>query len=264
MKHLVLGTRIADYKQTLNKVRAWLSANIKDDVRGLQTFDLRTGVHVVTAIEAPLLDLMGKFLEVPAAALMGDGIQRERVRFLSYLFYVGDRKKTDLEYEEEPDADCDWYRLRHEEALTPEAIVALAKATHEKYGFEDFKLKGGVLAPKEELKAVQAVKAAFPNARVDLDPQRLLEPEGISGDRTPAQGVPGLLRGPLRCRERLLRPRDHGRVQAGERNAHRYQHDQHRLASDVPQHHGAQRRYPSGRSSLLDHGGFRPCRPALQ
>ena len=170
VKDLVLGTRIADYKQTLNKVRAWLNANIKDDVRGLQTFDLRTGVHVVTAIEAPLLDLMGKFLDVPAAALMGDGIQRERVRFLSYLFYVGDRKKTDLEYEEEPDSDCDWYRLRHEEAMTPEAIVALAKATHEKYGFEDFKLKGGVLDPHEELKAVQAIKAAFPEARVDLDP----------------------------------------------------------------------------------------------
>ena len=27
------------------------------------------------------------------AALLGDGIQRDRVRFLSYLFYVGDRKK---------------------------------------------------------------------------------------------------------------------------------------------------------------------------
>lgn len=168
--HLVLGTSIADYKQTLNKVRAWLDANIKDDVRGLQTFDLRTGVHVVTAYEAPLLDLMGKFLNVPAAALMGDGIQRDKVRFLSYLFYVGDRKKTDLPYEEEPDAECDWYRLRHEEALTPEKTVALAKATHEKYGFEDFKLKGGVLQPKEELKAVQAIKAAFPEARVDLDP----------------------------------------------------------------------------------------------
>ena len=169
-KDLVLGTSIADYKQTLNKVRAWLDANIKDDVRGLQTFDLRTGVHVVTAYEAPLLDLMGKFLNVPAAALMGDGIQRDKVRFLSYLFYVGDRKKTDLPYEEEPDAECDWYRLRHEEALTPEKIVALAKATHEKYGFQDFKLKGGVLPPKEELKAVQAIKAAFPEARVDLDP----------------------------------------------------------------------------------------------
>ena len=169
-KDLVLGTSIADYKQTLNKVRAWLDANIKDDVRGLQTFDLRTGVHVVTAYEAPLLDLLGKFLNVPAAALMGDGIQRDKVRFLSYLFYVGDRKKTDLPYEEEPDAECDWYRLRHEEALTPEKIVALAKATHEKYGFQDFKLKGGVLPPKEELKAVQAIKAAFPEARVDLDP----------------------------------------------------------------------------------------------
>lgn len=77
-------------------------------------FDLRTGVHVVTAIEAPLLDLLGKYLDVPAAALMSDGIQRERVRFLSYLFYVGNRKKTDLPYEEESDAECDWYRLRHE------------------------------------------------------------------------------------------------------------------------------------------------------
>ena len=152
VKNLVIGTSIADYKQTLNKVRKWLDENIKDDVRGLQTFDLRTGVHVVTAIEAPLLDLLGKFLDVPAAALMGD------------------RRKTDLPYEEEPDAECDWYRLRHEEALTPEAIVALAKATHEKYGFVDFKLKGGVLAPKEELKAVQAIKKEFPDARVDLDP----------------------------------------------------------------------------------------------
>lgn len=170
VKDLVVGTRIVDYKQTLNKVRAWLNANIKDDVRGLQTFDLRTGVHVVTAVEAPLLDLMGKFLDVPAAALLGDGIQRERVRFLSYLFYVGDQKKTDLPYTDESDSDCEWYRIRHNEALTPEAIVAQAKATHEKYGFEDFKLKGGVLEPEEELKAVQALKAAFPDARIDLDP----------------------------------------------------------------------------------------------
>ena len=135
VQHLVIGSSIGDYKQTLNKVRNWLNENIKDDVRGLQTFDLR-----------------------------------ERVRFLSYLFYIGDRKKTDLPYEEEPDSDCDWYRLRHEEAMTPEAIVALAKATYEKYGFEDFKLKGGVLEPEQELEAVRAIKEAFPNARVDLDP----------------------------------------------------------------------------------------------
>ena len=119
----MIGTSIADYKQTLNKVRGWLDKNIKvHDVRGLQTFDLRTGVHVVTAVEAPLLDLLGKFLEVPAAALMGDGIQRERVQFLSYLFYIGDRKKTDLPYEEEPDAECDWYRLRMRRPLPRKAL----------------------------------------------------------------------------------------------------------------------------------------------
>lgn len=170
IEHLVIGSKISDYKQTLLKIKKWLDTNIKDDVRGLQTFDLRTGVHVVTAIEAPLLDLLGKFLEVPAAALMGDGIQREKVQFLSYLFYIGDRKKTDLPYDSEEDSDCEWYRLRNEEALTPEKIVALAKATHKKYGFVDFKLKGGVLSAKEELKAVQAIKKEFPNARVDLDP----------------------------------------------------------------------------------------------
>ena len=170
VEYLVIGSKISDYKQTLLKIKNWLDSNIKDDVRGLQTFDLRTGVHVVTAIEAPLLDLLGKFLEVPAAALMGDGIQREKVQFLSYLFYIGDRKKTDLPYDSEEDSDCEWYRLRNEEALTPEKIVALAKATHEKYGFVDFKLKGGVLSAKEELKAVQAIKKEFPNARVDLDP----------------------------------------------------------------------------------------------
>ena len=170
IEHLVIGSKISDYKQTLLKIKKWLDTNIKDAVRGLQTFDLRTGVHVVTAIEAPLLDLLGKFLEVPAAALMGDGIQREKVQFLSYLFYIGDRKKTDLPYDSEEDSDCEWYRLRNEEALTPEKIVALAKATHKKYGFVDFKLKGGVLSAKEELKAVQAIKKEFPNARVDLDP----------------------------------------------------------------------------------------------
>ncbi|MDI5754398.1 hypothetical protein MJL79_28685, partial [Salmonella enterica subsp. enterica serovar Montevideo] len=41
---------------------------------------------------------------------------------------------------------CDWYRLRHEEAMTPETVVRLAEAAYEKYGFNDFKLKGGVLA----------------------------------------------------------------------------------------------------------------------
>ncbi|MEA4954047.1 MAG: enolase C-terminal domain-like protein [Pseudoflavonifractor sp.] len=170
VKHLVEGTSVGAYKNTLKQVNDWLAAHIQDDVRGQQTFDLRTGVHVVTAIEAPLLDLLGQYLEVPAAALLGDGVQRSEVRFLGYLFYVGDRNKTDLPYYAETGSGCAWYRLRHEEALTPDAVVDLAKAAYEKYGFEDFKLKGGVLAGGEELKAVQALKEAFPKARITLDP----------------------------------------------------------------------------------------------
>ncbi|VDN48151.1 glucarate dehydratase [Petrocella atlantisensis] len=168
-KELVVGTSIGDYKNTLLKVQKSMQGD-KEDVRGQQTFDLRTGVHVVTAIEAPLLDLLGKYLGVPVASLLGEGMQRDKVRMLGYLFYVADRKKTDLPYDSNPDSDYDWYRLRHEEAMTPEDIVALAKASKEKYGFSDFKLKGGVLEGKEEIKAVRALKDAFPEARITLDP----------------------------------------------------------------------------------------------
>ena len=169
-KELVVGTYIGDYKDTILKVKRHLEEKGEKDERGSQTFDLRTGVHVLTAIEAPFLDLLGKHLNVPVASLLGDGKQRDKVQVLGYLFYVGDRKKTDLPYYSDLENECDWYRLRHEEALTPESIVALAKATKEKYGFADFKLKGGVLEGKEEIKAIKALKEAFPEARITLDP----------------------------------------------------------------------------------------------
>ena len=62
--------------------------------RGLQTFDLRTTIHAVTAVESALLDLQGQHLGVPVAALLGEGQQRDAVQMLGYLFYLGDRRKT--------------------------------------------------------------------------------------------------------------------------------------------------------------------------
>ncbi len=168
-KDIVLGRSLAEHKNFLNEVHARF-ADRDSGGRGLQTFDLRTTVHAVTALEAATLDLFGQFLGVPVTALLGDGQQRDQVRALSYLFYVGDPDKTDLEYYREKDSDVDWYRLRHEEALTPEAIVRMAEATHDLYGFEDFKLKGGVLSGEEEMKAIVALKERFPNARITLDP----------------------------------------------------------------------------------------------
>jgi glucarate dehydratase len=114
--------------------------------------------------------LLGQFLKVPVAALLGEGQQRDAVEMLGYLFYVGDRKKTDLPYASEPDADNAWFRGRHDEAMTPEAILRLAEAAYERYGFNDFKLKGGVLRGEEEVDAIHALHARFPQARITLDP----------------------------------------------------------------------------------------------
>lgn len=166
---LVVGQPIGNHNAVLNAMRREFAARDSGG-RGLQTFDLRVTIHAVTAVEAALLDLLGQFLEVPVAALLGEGQQRDAVQMLGYLFYVGDRAKTDLPYDSDPGADNDWFRLRHEEAMTPEAIVRLAEAAHARYGFTDFKLKGGVLRGEEEVEAIRALHERFPQARVTLDP----------------------------------------------------------------------------------------------
>ena len=126
--------------------------------------------NVITAVEAALLDLLGQFLDVPVAELLGAGQQRDRAPMLAYLFYVGDRRKTDLPYLDGANGTDDWLRLRHEAAMTPDAIARLAEAATERYGFADFKLKGGVMRGAEEMEAIAAIKARFPHARVTLDP----------------------------------------------------------------------------------------------
>lgn len=166
---LVLGQPIGGWNAVLNRLRAAFAT--RDSAgRGNQTFDLRVAIHAVTAVESALLDLLGQFLQVPVAALLGEGQQRSVVDVLGYLFFVGDRSRTDLPYPSEPGAPDDWSRLRHEPALTPRSIVRLAEAAHQRYGFRDFKLKGGVLRGEEEIEAVVALHERFAQARVTLDP----------------------------------------------------------------------------------------------
>lgn len=166
---LVVGQPLGEVQAVLNAMRARFADR---DVggRGLQTFDLRTTIHAVTAVESAMLDLLGQHLNVPLAALLGEGQQRASVEMLGYLFFIGDRGKTDLPYRDETGADDTWFRLRNEVAMTPESVVRLAEAAHAKYGFNDFKLKGGVLSGDEEVDAVIALHERFPQARVTLDP----------------------------------------------------------------------------------------------
>src|SRR5271154_6074091 len=100
---LVVGQAIGNLQAVLNKARTQF-ADRDAGGRGLQTFDLRSTIHAVTALEAALLDLLGQFLDVPVAALLGEGQQRDAVEMLGYLFFVGDRAKTSLAYRSEPDA----------------------------------------------------------------------------------------------------------------------------------------------------------------
>jgi glucarate dehydratase len=166
---LLVGRPIGSHLGLLKQVQTTF-ADRDSGGRGLQTFDLRTTIHAITAIESALLDLLGQHLGLPVAALLGEGQQRDSVEMLGYLFFVGDKAKTDLPYASAPDASDAWSRLRHEAALTPQAVVRLAEAAHERYGFNDFKLKGGVLRGDEEVEAVLALHERFPNARVTLDP----------------------------------------------------------------------------------------------
>ncbi|MGE8495913.1 MAG: enolase C-terminal domain-like protein [Pseudomonas sp.] len=185
VRGLVTGQPIGLYNRTLNTLRRAIAGR---DGNGPQatvhqvTSESEAAVlkqpheinlrldNVITAVEAALLDLLGQHLDVPVADLLGSGQQRDSVPMLAYLFYIGDRTRTDLPYLEGDSADHEWYRLRHQEAVTPDAIVRLAESTHARYGFKDFKLKGGVMTGAEEMQAIAGIKARFPDARVTLDP----------------------------------------------------------------------------------------------
>ena len=176
----VVGTEIGRYNRTLNAVRDAIggtggghqhqvtSAAEAAVLKQPHEINLRLD-NVITAIETALLDLLGQHLGVPLCELLGNGQQRDKVRMLAYLFYIGDRGRTDLPYPSDPHGKG-WYRNRDQAALTSAAIVEQAESAVERYGFRDFKLKGGVMRGEEEIEAVTAIKHRFPESRVTLDP----------------------------------------------------------------------------------------------
>jgi glucarate dehydratase len=168
-KPYVVGQSIGDYNAILNSIRERF-ADRDAGGRGMQTYDSRTTIHAVTALESALFDLLGQFRGVPVSALLGEGRQRDSIDALGYLFYLGDRTKTNLPYRSAPDGTDDWLQLRDEAALTTDAIVRLAEAAQVRYGFNDFKLKGGVFEGAKEMEAAAALAKRFPGARITLDP----------------------------------------------------------------------------------------------
>lgn len=180
---LVLGTEIGRYNRTLQTLRHSLGSAAGANGQQYQVTSAAEAAvlqqpheinlrleNVITAVEAALLDLLGHHLGVPVCDLLGAGQQRDSVPMLAYLFYIGDRTRTDLAYLDGKTDKDGWYRLRHQQALTPGAVADLAAAAVERYGFRDFKLKGGVMDGEAEMDALRAIKSRFPQARVTVDP----------------------------------------------------------------------------------------------
>lgn len=255
-KQVLIGRSIGQHLQLLQEVQKSLEGRDTGG-RGLQTFDLRIGVHAVTAIESALLDLMGQHLGVPVAALLGEGQQRDRVEMLGYLFFVGPSDKTGMDYVkagEDTLGTDDWTQVRHMTAMTPETIVRQAEAAYARYGFNDFKLKGGVLAGEQEVEAVTALAKRFPDARVTLDPNGgWLLKDAIRLMRD-MRGVLAYAEDPCGAEGGFSGREVMAEFRRATGPAHGHQHGCHRLAPDGARAVAAVCGHPSGRPAFLDHG----------
>ncbi len=129
----------------------------------------RKFARVYSPVEVACFDIMGKVTDRPVCDLLG-GRVRDWVPFSAYLFFKHAGKGGDLGFGVEPEA-TGWDAARQAEALTPDALVAQAKAMCAAYGFQSIKLKGGALDPEIEVASILALRDAFgPHTPLRLDP----------------------------------------------------------------------------------------------
>ncbi|MFG2044826.1 enolase C-terminal domain-like protein [Dactylosporangium sp. NPDC048998] len=115
-----------------------------------------TVAKVFAPFEVACLDLQARSVGRPVHTLLG-GRCRDAVTFSAYLFY---------KWAAHPSAEPDTFGA----ALDPDGIVAQARMLIDRYGFRSIKLKGGVFKPAAEVEAIHALRAAFPEHPLRLDP----------------------------------------------------------------------------------------------
>jgi glucarate dehydratase len=126
--------------------------------------ELHSAVAIVySPFEVACLDVQGHEIGRPVSDLLG-GAVRDRVPFSGYLFY---------KWAGHPGLpEDDWG-----EALDPAALVVQALQMVDGWGFGSLKLKGGVLPPEKECEAIEALRDAFPDLPLRLDPNGAWTPE---------------------------------------------------------------------------------------
>jgi glucarate dehydratase len=150
----------------LNVIRGLIADRLGGADAAVGTAGMITSASAVDQVFSPFevacLDVQGHATGRPVSDLLG-GKVRDAVPFSAYLFY-----KWAAHPGLEPDS---WG-----EALDPAGIVAQAKRIVDEYGFTAIKLKGGVFPPDEEMEAIEALRAAFPDHPLRLDPNAAWTP----------------------------------------------------------------------------------------
>jgi glucarate dehydratase len=162
VEELLGGNREVDTGTTA-AWRRWADRSLTGGSRGpapipASDFDRR---RVYSAIEVACLDAQGKLMEVPVVDLLG-GRRRNNVPYSAYLFYKLAEHPADAG---RPPITDEWGA-----ALTPQGIVEQAGKMIDRYGFQSIKLKGGVFEPDAEVAAILALRKAFPDHPLRLDP----------------------------------------------------------------------------------------------
>ncbi|GAB7537736.1 glucarate dehydratase family protein [Burkholderia sp. 3C] len=114
--------------------------------------------NAYSAFEVACLDAQARYLNAPLVDLLG-GAVRKAVPFSAYLFFKY------AEHIDSPYPADGWG-----EALSEAQIVEQARRMIDGYGFESIKLKAGALDPEHEVACVKALRRAFPNAPLRIDP----------------------------------------------------------------------------------------------
>lgn len=111
----------------------------------------RGNIQALSGLEMALWDIMGKSINRPVYEIIG-GKWRDKVLVGGYIFF---REKGQNGEGGE---------------TTPQGIVEQCQMLVEKYGFQDFKLKGGVFSYELDIETTKAMRKAFPNHRLRIDP----------------------------------------------------------------------------------------------
>ncbi|APU16560.1 MULTISPECIES: glucarate dehydratase family protein [Actinoalloteichus] len=154
----LIDVDVWDVNEIARRVHATLAADTSKAGHGMSGMvtGSSTADRVLSPFEVACLDIQGHAIGRPVSDLLG-GAVRDRVDYSAYLFY---------KWAGHPGGAEDQWGA----ALDPDQLVAQARRMIDEYGFSAIKLKGGVFPPEEEIEAIRALRRAFPDYPLRIDP----------------------------------------------------------------------------------------------